>query len=114
MARQTPLSMEFSRQESWSALPFPTLGDLPDPGIDPPSLASAALAGRFFTAVNINIMDPVNGSMDRDLSSLIVLNPLTFNGAWSSVVMIKKIHIGTLDEMHIILKTLTLKLITQL
>ena len=32
-AHQTPLSMEFSRQEYWSGLPFPTPGDLPDPGI---------------------------------------------------------------------------------
>ena len=55
VARQAPLSMEFSRQESWSGSPFPTLGDLPYPGIEPTSLASAALAGRFFTAVNINI-----------------------------------------------------------
>ena len=46
---QAPLSMEFSRQENWSGLPFPTPGDLPDPGIEPMSLASPALAGRFFT-----------------------------------------------------------------
>ena len=39
----------FSRQESWSGLPFPTPGDLPDPGIQPMSLASPALAGGFFT-----------------------------------------------------------------
>ena len=32
---QAPLSMEFSRQEYWSGLPFPTPGDLPDPGIEP-------------------------------------------------------------------------------
>ena len=32
-------------------LPFPTPGDLPNPGIEPVSLASAALAGRFFTTV---------------------------------------------------------------
>ena len=44
---QAPLSMEFSRQEYWSGLPFPTPGDLPDPGIEP---ASPALAGGFFTA----------------------------------------------------------------
>ena len=31
---QAPLSMEFSRQEYWSGLPFPTPGDLPDPGIE--------------------------------------------------------------------------------
>ena len=49
IARQAPLSMEFSRQEFWSGMPFPTPGDLPDPGIEPVSLASPALAGRFFT-----------------------------------------------------------------
>ena len=31
---QTPLSMEFSRQEYWSGVPFPSPGDLPDPGIE--------------------------------------------------------------------------------
>ena len=46
---QAPLSMEFSRQEHWSKLPFPSPEDLPDPGIDPLSLAFPALAGRFFT-----------------------------------------------------------------
>ena len=47
--RQAPLSMEFSRQEYWSGLPFPTPADLPDPGIEPISLASPALVGGFFT-----------------------------------------------------------------
>ena len=32
---QAPISMEFSRQEYWSGLPFPSPGDLPDPGINP-------------------------------------------------------------------------------
>ena len=41
--------MEFSRQEHWSRLSFPPLGDLPDPRIEPTSLASPALAGGFFT-----------------------------------------------------------------
>ena len=41
--------MEFSRQEYWSRLPFPTPGDLPNPWIKPGSLASPALAGGFFT-----------------------------------------------------------------
>ena len=41
---QAPLSMEFSRQEYWSGLPFPPPGDLPDPGIEPVSLESPALA----------------------------------------------------------------------
>ena len=48
VAHQAPLSMEFSRQEYWSELPFPTLGDLPDPGIKPGSLATPVLAGQFF------------------------------------------------------------------
>ena len=39
VACQAPLSVGFSRQEYWSALPFPSPGDLPDPGIEPGSLA---------------------------------------------------------------------------
>ena len=39
VARQAPLSMGFSRQEYWSGLPFPSPGDLPDPGIEPGSPA---------------------------------------------------------------------------
>ena len=49
VALQTPLSMGFSRQDYWSGLPCPLPGDLPDPGIEPTSLMSPALAGRFFT-----------------------------------------------------------------
>ena len=41
--------MEFSRQEYWSGLAFCTLGDLPDLKIEPVSLMSPALAGKFFT-----------------------------------------------------------------
>ena len=48
-ACQAPLSMEFSRQEHWSGLSFPSPGDLPDPEIEAASPASSALAGRFFT-----------------------------------------------------------------
>ena len=49
VARQAPLSMGFPRQEYWSGLPFPPPADLPDPGIEPASLMSPALAGGFFT-----------------------------------------------------------------
>ena len=49
IAHEAPLSMEF-RQEYWSMLPFPTPGDLPDPGIEPESPTSPALVGRLFTA----------------------------------------------------------------
>ena len=52
-AHQAPLFMEFSRQEYWSRLPFPSPGYLPDPGIKPMSFASRALAGGFFTTSSI-------------------------------------------------------------
>ena len=42
--------MGFSRQEYWSGWPCPPIGHLPDPGIEPASLVSLALAGGFFTA----------------------------------------------------------------
>ena len=47
VARQTPLSMGFPRQEYWSRLPFSSPGDLPDPETE---LKSPALAGGFFAA----------------------------------------------------------------
>ena len=47
MGHYAPLSMEFPRQAYWSWLPFPTPGDLPDPGIKP---TSPALAVGIFTA----------------------------------------------------------------
>ena len=46
---QAPLSMVLSRQEYWSRLLFPSLGDLPDPENEPASLMYPTLAGGFFT-----------------------------------------------------------------
>ena len=46
LARQAPLSVEFSKQGYWSALSCPPLGNLPDPGIKPASLVSPALQGE--------------------------------------------------------------------
>jgi len=46
VAHQAPLSVELSRQEYWSGLPFSSPGDLPDPEI---KSGSPALAGEFFT-----------------------------------------------------------------
>ena len=48
IARQAPLSMGFPRQEYWNGLPFSSPGDLPDPRIEPASLASLTLAAGFF------------------------------------------------------------------
>ena len=48
LAHQAPPSMGFSRQEYWSGLPFPSPGDLPDPGIEPrsPALQADALTSE--------------------------------------------------------------------
>ena len=45
--------MGFSRQEYWSGLPFPSPGDLPNPGIEPTSLTSLALAGGSLVAQTV-------------------------------------------------------------
>ena len=57
LARQAPLSMGFSRQEYWSRLPFPSPGDLPNPGIEPVSLGSPAQACRFLIPLH-HLGDP--------------------------------------------------------
>ena len=67
LAYQAPLSVEFSRQEHWSGLSFPPPRDLPDPGIEPVSPASPAVAGRFFTfeppeKPNCSYVDPISPS----------------------------------------------------
>ena len=48
VARQAPLAIGFSRQEYWSELPFPSPGDLPDPGVEPgsPALQADSLASE--------------------------------------------------------------------
>ena len=53
VVHQVPPSVGFPRQEYWSGLPFPSPGDLPDPGIEPMSPAFPALAGRFFTLCHL-------------------------------------------------------------
>ena len=62
-AHQSPLPTGFSRQESWSGLPCPSPGDLPNPGIELASLVSPVLAGRFFTTHatwEALLADPIN------------------------------------------------------
>ena len=49
-AHQTPLCIEFPRQEYWSGLLFPSPGDLPNPGIGP---VSPEVAGRSFTVESL-------------------------------------------------------------
>ena len=49
VSHQAPLFMGFSRHEYWTGLTCPSPGDLPDPGVEPASFMSCALAGKFFT-----------------------------------------------------------------
>ena len=49
VAHQAPLPREFSMQEHWNGVPFPTPGDFLDPGIESTSLESPSLTDRFFT-----------------------------------------------------------------
>ena len=64
VAHQAPLSMEVFRHEYWSGLPLPPPGDLPDPGIEPASLASSALAGGFFTTGSPYTIDTMQETDD--------------------------------------------------
>ena len=70
-AHQAPLSMEFSRQEYWSGLPFPTPGNLPDPGIKLKSPAPPELQVDSFTA------EPLGTFSNFSVYSLICINYLT-------------------------------------
>ena len=69
VAHQASLSMGFPRQEYWSGLPLPPLGDLPDPGIEP---KSPAFAGEFSTTEHQNrgIQHPVHC-----ISGLLLIDP---------------------------------------
>ena len=49
VACQAPMSLGFSRQEYWNVLPCPPPRNLPEPGIEPESFMSPALAGGFFS-----------------------------------------------------------------
>ena len=53
VTHQAPPSMGFPRQEYWSGLPFPSPGDLPNPGIEPGSPAALALTGGLCTRPNL-------------------------------------------------------------
>ena len=72
VACQAPLPMGFSRQECWSGLPCLLPGDLPDPGIEPASLMSPALAGGFFT-ISATWEAPLRLALDPNSSKRVLL-----------------------------------------
>ena len=74
-ARQAPLSMGFFRQEYQSGLPCPPPGNLPNPGIEPTSLTSPALASRFFTTrahLGSPLLYPHPDEIMRNLDSQVI------------------------------------------
>ena len=60
VAHQAPLSMGSSRQEYWSGLPFPSPGDLPDPGLNLHLLQTPALAEGFLATKGSHLGSPPN------------------------------------------------------
>ena len=75
VACQASLSTEFSRQEYWDKLPFPTPGDPWDPVIKPMSLVSLALACRVFTTALVGKPKALCTMSLTHLSNLISLYP---------------------------------------
>ena len=65
VARQAPLSMEFSRPGYWSGQPFPSPGDLPDPMIEPGSSASQAdsLPSKMGIELNVSSKNFLKGKL---------------------------------------------------
>ena len=70
VTHQALLSMKISRQEYWSGLPFPTPGELLDPGIKPAFLVSPALAGGFCTT-SASLLRLKSRFLQRSLPSLL-------------------------------------------
>ena len=62
IAHEAPLSMGFSKQEPWNGLPFPTTGDVPDPGIKLSSPASQVLTGVLFCFNHFTTWEGLEGS----------------------------------------------------
>ena len=69
VAHQASLFMGFSRQDYWSGLPCPPPGDLPDPGTEPASLMSPALAGGLFTTSATREAPALYASMHKHVST---------------------------------------------
>ena len=86
VARQAPLSMRFSRQEYWSGLPFPTPGDLPDPGIEPSFLCLLHWQLSSLPLVppgkpHLMVLGTVNSSMTQQGKSIL------YNHSWSCLII---------------------------
>ena len=83
VAYQAPQSMEFSRQEYWSGLPFPSPGDLPNPGIKPgsPALQADALPSEPV----FNILDD-SYSNNKNVCYFPIFSLFFFSGFWQHML----------------------------
>ena len=117
---QASLSMKFSRQESWSALPFPTPGYLPDPRIEPTSPVSLALAGWFFTTEPPWTEEPVHGGCKESAKSQIQLKRLSTHAQAAGKPLIEMpptkwrnqaVYISLSDKEKVICEELTKRLV---
>ena len=75
VARQAPLPMALFRQEYWSGLPFPPPEDLPDPGTEPASLLSPALASKFFIT---ELPGKADGGTNTEKAAIDIFNQKEF------------------------------------
>ena len=82
VAYQAPPSLGFSRQEYWSGVPFPTPGDLPNPGIEP---TSPVLSAEFFTPASPGKPSSDGEGNGTPLQYSCLENP-TDGGAWRAAV----------------------------
>ena len=73
VAHQAPLSKGIPRQENWNGLPFPSPGELPNPGTEPTSPTAHALAGEFFTT-----MPPILGKKKKQCFERVVWSPCLY------------------------------------
>ena len=120
VVHQAPLSLGFSRQEYWCSLPFPSPGDLPDPGME---LESPALAGWFFTtepnwghiSINAQIM-----MWDPFLSMQVFRAPCVYlecfwetrgvtSGAWRESVLVLMRDVSINPPLHHLYKEVLLE-----
>ena len=110
-AYQAPPSMGFSRQEYWSGLPFPSPGDLTDPGIEPrsPEFQADALTSeppgkpQYNTYSNAQILYEMSSSINRDIclsSSNIETMPLQAGSQRVNAYLLVAVNIAliTLNE----------------
>ena len=95
VAHQAPLSMGFSRQDSWSGLPFPSPGDLPDPGIEPgpPSLPVDSL-----------LSDPLGKPLTMKYQTIKKKEIMPFVATWMDlkIITLSEVSQKKKDKYHMI------------